>query len=215
VDGELGGGGYGYARKLWANPSASWAAQQAYASALRVATNPSTRTAPAVQTKNDARKTLIELSRQLVGIVQVYPGTTDEMRTALGLTIRKKRVREVAAPPEAPSLRVGAMIGERVTLHISKREGDGHARPTGAKGYTWFYFAGDTYPETLAGWSFGGNGIDPKVDASLPGVEPGSQVWFTANWFNNRMQPGPASHPIVTRIAGGGITSSNQLGLAA
>lgn len=183
------------------------AAQRTFAQALVVATQPDTRTVLAVRAKDDAREVLIALSRRLAGIVQVYPGTTNVMRLSLGLTIRKKRVRAVAVTTQRPSVRVVSTLGGRVKLHIGKRAGEaggeGRARPTGAKGYTWFYFVGDTHPTSLAGWSFGGNEIDPKIEFTLPGIEPGAKVWFTANWFNNRMQPGPSSPPITTRVAGG------------
>lgn len=187
------------------------AAQRAFAAALVVATRSNTRTVPAVQAKNDARKVLIALSRRLAGIVQVYPETTDTMRAELGLTIRKKRIRAVAVPPEAPDLQITSTMDGSVKLHIGKREGEGRARPAGAKGYTWFYCVGDVYPESLSGWTFGGNGIDSILEALLPRVEPGAKVWFTANWFNNRMQPGPSSPPIATRVAGGWVGEASGL----
>lgn len=203
----------GFARKVTADPerfgltaaqAAEYdAAQRAFAAALTVATRPDTRTAPAVQAKNDARKVLIALSRQLAGLVQAYPGTTNPMRTQLGLTIRKKRVHAVTTPAESPRLQIAPTIEGRLRLHIGNRKGEGRARPTGVKGYTWFFWVGDTYPESLAGWRFGGNGIESNIDVVLPGVEPGAKVWFTANWFNNRIQPGPASLPIMARVAGG------------
>ncbi|MEM9415150.1 MAG: hypothetical protein AAGA29_06665 [Planctomycetota bacterium] len=179
------------------------AAQRAYAEALDIATRPDTRTRPAVAAKDSARKTLVALSRRLAGIIQVYPGTTDAMRQQLGLTVRKPRARMAAVPIERPRVAVVAMVGSRLTLRVGKREGVGRARPTGARGYTWFYFVGDKPPVELGGWSFGGNGIEPTAEVVLKDVVPGAPVWFTANWFSSRMQPGPLSEPIMTRVAGG------------
>ena len=44
----------------------------------------------------------------------------------------------------------------------------------------------------------------PIVDVTFPGTTPaGSKVWFTAFWFNNRKQDGPAATPIGINIPGG------------
>ncbi|XAM01410.1 hypothetical protein OT109_08445 [Phycisphaeraceae bacterium D3-23] len=179
------------------------AAQRAYAEALTVATQPQTRTGPAVSRKNTARKTLIALSRRLEGIIQAYPGTTDAMRVDLGLTVRKPRAKMAAVTIERPSVRVVSAMGSRLTLRVGKHGGVGRARPDGARGYTWFYFLGERSPAALGGWSFGGNSIEPTVEVVLEGAEFGAPVWFTANWFNSRMQPGPMSNPVMTRVAGG------------
>ena len=185
------------------------AAQRAFAAALKTATQPVTRTVVAVEQKNMARKALVTLARSAAGVVQKYPGTTNPTRVALGLTIPKKRVRAVAVTIQPPSLWVLATRGAGVTLRVGKREGKGRARPAGAKGYTWFYAVGETYPASLGGWSFGGNGIEAEFEVALPGIVPGAKVWFTANWFNSRVQPGPLCAPIETRVAGGFLTASN------
>lgn len=179
------------------------AVQQAYAEALRVTTDPETRTRPTIAAKDDARAALIALTRRLARIIQVYPGTTDAMRQQLGLTVRKKRARMAAVTIERPTLRVVWAMGSRLTLRVGKVEGLGRARPVGAKGYTWFYYVGEQPPSELGHWSFGGNVLEPTVEVALSGVEPGSPVWFAANWFNSRLQPGPMSTPIMTRVGGG------------
>ncbi len=99
--------------------------------------------------------------------------------------------------------RVMSAMGSRLTLRVGKVAGLGRARPAGAKGYTWFYYVGEQSPAELGHWSFGGNALEPTVEVALSGVEPGSPVWFAANWFNSRLQPGPMSTPVMTRVAGG------------
>ena len=192
------------------------AAQQDYVEALTTAMQPSTRTPPAVQRKNDAKAELVMLSRRMVSIVQAYPGTTDTARVALEITVRKKRVKAVAATTQKPRVRVLEIAGGRVKLEIRSFEGHGRARPRGVKGYTLYSFVGPTPPTSLRQWTFEGNDIEPTRTVRVPpDVPSGSQVWFVANWFNNRMQPGPMSDPVTTHIVHRLVRAAGSSGLTA
>lgn len=177
------------------------AAQAAYIQALTFAMQPDTRTKPAVQRKNTAKAELIALARKTVGTVQSYTGTTDAMRVELGINVRKKRSRAAGDTPPSPRVRVVETVGGRITFEVRSGEDDRRRRPAGARGYTWFYAVGETCPQTLAEWTFGGNALEARSQLSLPGdTPPGTWVWFVANWFNGRMKPGPVSKPVQTRV---------------
>src|SRR4051812_30412575 len=73
---------------LQSSQATSYAAlHTSFADAFTTATTNSTRTPAAIEAKNDSKKLLIASARQLVGIVQKYPGTTNEQRSAMNITI--------------------------------------------------------------------------------------------------------------------------------
>lgn len=177
------------------------AAQRAYAEALRVALHTATRTSSAIAAKDAARARLITLSRQTVARVQAHPGTTDEMRVRVRITVRKRRVKAVAVTMQRPQVRVESVWGRRITLSIRPGEGNRGARPRGVKGYSLYWAVGATVPTDLKRWTFEGNGIDAEMTVVLPGdLEPRTRVWFAATWLNNRMQPGPVGEPAEARV---------------
>jgi hypothetical protein len=46
------------------------------------------------------------------------------------------------------------------------------------------------------------------VDVVFPSADPGAKVWFTAYWFNERKQRGPAATPAGINIPGGGAMAA-------
>ena len=49
-----------------------------------------------------------------------------------------------------------------------------------------------------------GNSGRTRIDITFPsGITPGSKVWFTAFWFNEKKQAGPTTTPVGTNIPGG------------
>ncbi len=66
-------------------------ANATWTNALSVATAELTRSRPTVVAKNLARANVLAVVRQLVGIIQKYPGTTDTMRSQLGITVPANR----------------------------------------------------------------------------------------------------------------------------
>jgi hypothetical protein len=76
-------------------------------------------------------------------------------------------------------------------------------KPAGVKGASVCWFAGDAPPADPALWHFGANTTRNVVDVMLPtDTTPGSKVWLTAFWFNNKMEAGPASIPVSIHIPG-------------
>ncbi|MGC4031566.1 MAG: hypothetical protein QM754_07505 [Tepidisphaeraceae bacterium] len=69
----------------------------AYSAAYSRAYEPTTRTRPAINAKDVAKKDLAAYARVCVGIVQKTPTVTDAMRLDLKITVAKKR-----APQPAP-----------------------------------------------------------------------------------------------------------------
>ena len=71
----------------------------AFINAYNVAKADATRTRSSILAKTQAKVYLIRSTRQLAGIIQKFPGTTNQMRSDLGLT----------APSQPVALPVGAV----------------------------------------------------------------------------------------------------------
>ena len=87
--------------------------------------NPATRNGPYVTAKNDARDALVKGEggiRDLVNIIQAFPGTTDEARSSLQITIRDTTPTNVPAPTTAPFLAVGDVYSRDVTIVLRESE---------------------------------------------------------------------------------------------
>lgn len=65
------------------------AANSAWIAALSAATAEATRSKPTIVTKNTTRDAVIAIIRPLVREIQSYPGTTNTMRSQLGITVPK------------------------------------------------------------------------------------------------------------------------------
>ena len=181
----------------------------AFADAYATANNAGTRTSANIQAKNTAKTNLIAATRPLVNTIQAYPGTTDQMRADLRITIRDTTNTPVPVPESTPSLSVVAVSGQTIKVNLRAREEDGspserRARPTGVNGAAVYYATGEDYPQDIAGWTFKGNTSKTTFDITIPDSVPaGSKVYLTAQWFNTKSQTGPACPPVETSIARG------------
>ena len=177
----------------------------AFVAAYNAATNDGTNSRSAIVTKNDAKALLVASARQLAGIVQRFPGTTNTMRSDLGLTVRDADPTPVPPPAFAPSIVVVSMNGNTVRIRmVDPANPTRRGRPDGVDGIAVFSFVGASAPTEEAGWKFEGNTTRTTVDVTFPAeTAPGAKVWFTAFYFNARKQSGPAATPVGTNIAGG------------
>lgn len=180
------------------------ALQEDYATKYAAATNHLTRGTATILAKNEAKTALVAESRKLAMQITNYPGVTNTMRQALGLTLRDDEPTPVPVPEESPRLEVLAVMGRTIKVRLSPAKGESRARPEGVKGATLYYAVGETYSEEIAAWTFKGNTSLTTFDVTIPTDVPGgSKVWLVAAWFNTKSQAGPVCSPVETRIAGG------------
>lgn len=185
----------------------------AFVSAYQIANDNSTRTPSSVTTKNDAKEALVNGEhgiRQLVGIVQNYPGTTNTLRQDLQITVPDTEPTPVPPPSSPPIVEVKDVYGREVTLRLQdSTTSSGRAKPSGVSGATILSYVGDDPPVDPADWKFEGNTTRTTYSIEFPiTVAPGAKVWLTAFWFNPRQQSGPAATPIYTYIEYGGMATA-------
>src|SRR5690606_17532262 len=178
------------------------AATDLYVEALRITSSPSTRTSPAIANKNDTAAELRRVAGLISSRIQGMATVTDAQKIALGLTVRKPRVRRLPAPEHAPELMIEDAHRHRVAIRLIDRATGRRGRPADVAGATVFSYVGEKpNADTLRGWDFETSTARTKLILHLdPALPPGTKVWLRAFWTNRRCERGPLCNPVATRV---------------
>jgi len=164
-----------------------------------------TRSEAQTATKDEAKRQLLIIARELYGFVQDNTSVADAAKIELGVAIRDFQPTPVPPPADHPVIDVVSVSGNTVRLRLHDSASTGRAKPAGVKGAAVFSHIGANPPGVEQEWTFQGNTTKTVVDVAFPAdTAAGAKVWFTAFWFNPTAQSGPAAPPISTNIAGGG-----------
>jgi hypothetical protein len=214
-DGDLALWAAGFFAKINANPATYGltlpqaagfgALNTAYQSAYAASQNPNTNSKQQIIAKNQAREDLLSAvngARQLVGIVQAFPGTTNAMRGELGLRIPDVEPTPVPVPTVAPDLSIVSQSGRTARLRLRDAENpDSRGKPDGVVGFTILYHVGDEPPFVPQEWTLLIQHTRTLVDLEFPvTIQPGVKVWLTAYWYNTKAQTSPAAEAVMLRI---------------
>ena len=175
-----------------------------YVAAFTVAKDPDTNSKTNTRLKNEAKDVMVKKVRELVRIVQAWPGMTDAKRDSLGITVPDPDPSPAPIPSAGPTLEVVSVLGRTVVLKMKNADKTRRGRPVGAIGASIFAFIGPEVPTKLGDWEFVTlvtKTVEP-VDfaASVPA---GSKVWLTAFWYNRNGKTSPAGRPISTYLDDG------------
>jgi hypothetical protein len=177
-----------------------------FVDAYNLANADATRSPSNIIGKNNCKKLLIASTRQLAAIIQAFPGTTNQMRSDLGLTVPQDVISSIPAPSNAPAAEVVKRQGTLVRVKLHDSTGERRGKPKGVQGARIYSHIGATPPVDVNAWAFEGQATRRFVDIVFPAeTAPGTQVWLTACWYNPRGETGPACDPVPTIIAGGGV----------
>jgi hypothetical protein len=182
----------------------------AFVTAYNASANEASNSSAAVVTKNTAKAALIANARLLAGIVQRAPATTNTQRAELGLTVKDAGPSPIPPPAAAPDVDIISATGNTVRIRLhDPANPTRRGKPAGVDGASIFSFVGANPPAEESGWKFEGNITRTAVDVAFPsGTAAGAKVWFTAFWFNERKQRGPAATPVTTNIPGNGAMAA-------
>lgn len=188
----------------------------AFIAAYDLCNSDATNSRSATQTKKTAKLAVVANARQLSGIIQKFPGTTDTMRSELGLTVPAQRV-PAPIPTISPVIRVKSSNNHVVELELLDPTDNRRARPAKVACMYVFSWIGTTNPPAdITQWSWQGSVTkNPVRVAFSPDTPANAQVWFTSAFVNTRQQPGPLSAPITTNIAGGVSGAETTMKMAA
>lgn len=187
------------------------AVQVSFVSAHTVANDPLTRSHANIIAKDAAKSALLASYRQLAGIVQRFPGTTNFMRAELGIPLRSAEPTPIPPPASAPLVAIKSAVGRTLTVRlIDIANPTRRGKPAGVSGAAVFSFVGTgtgAPPADLSNWKFEGNTGRTTVGIVFPSsVASGATAWVIAYWFNPRKQAGPASDPISANLPGGSVS---------
>jgi hypothetical protein len=176
-------------------------------SAYNTAKNSLTRSPANIITKNAAKRAMIVEARQLAGVIQKFPTITNTQRSELGLTV-PNTPSPVPVPSSQPAMEITSVSGWTVSLRLhDSTSGTKRGKPAGVSGASLFSFVGAIAPAEIALWKFEGSTGRTKINVSFDSSNaPGTKVWLTAFWFNNRKRSGPACDPISTNLQGGSVS---------
>jgi hypothetical protein len=187
-------------------PTAQYTAYAAlhatYAAAYTEAYEPQTRTKGAVQAKKDAARLLRRAAKQLAYVVYGYPQITNQQLEDLALTVHDIEPTPQPVPEHAPAVKLISVNGRLVTAQLSDSQTESRrGRPPFTAGALIYSHVGDELPADMTGWRQEGITGKTRIEVLFPlTVQPGSKVWITAQWFNNRKETGPACTPIFATI---------------
>ena len=175
----------------------------AFAQSHATASDPATRTGPAIERKDADKSALRRLSQSVVRQIQARPQTTDEQRRLLDITVPDRKPTPHPAPSGMPDVQVVMAVRHTISLKI-RREDGGRGRPVGTIGANVYYAVSPTVPTTSAGWTHAGQATRMGHQIALPESTPaGATVWIAANWYNGRGETGPLSDAVTTNLPGG------------
>ena len=170
-----------------------------FASAMTAATNPITRTAPAVARKNSARAALVGRIRQIARIVRAHPPVADAARIDLGLTPRSATPPPSGRPQSRPLLSAKTLADNRVRLRLCDDGGTmRRGKPPGTVGAVLLIKIGGDPPDAPGQCAYAGIVTTALHTLILPPAAARQDVWLTARWFNLRGEEGPPAAPVRT-----------------
>lgn len=173
--------------------------------AVAAAREAGTRSRVLTATKDTAKAALLRLGRELYGLVQDSNSVSAADKEDVGVVVRDTTPSPIPPPALAPGIQILATTGNTVQLRLFDTGDSGRrGKPAGVDGAGVFSFVGAAAPTEESAWNFEGNTGRTRVDVTFPaGTAAGARVWFTAFWFNQRKERGPAANPVGTNIPGG------------
>ena len=204
--------GLGISTEMQSNIESTFSA---FSVALSKAREPATRSAPAVQTKDDALKSFKVAVRPAIAILKTNPDVNDTQRRELGVRIKRQ-------PTPAPVPKYGPMISAfstgPTTLRIEARDAlapERRAKPEGVRqietAVKFTFKAGETpdplLPTDWASESFSGK---TTIDLYWPQLSKLATVSTKVRYINTRNLPGPWSEIQSVRLAGTGQTQEQN-----
>ncbi len=183
------------------------AKQTEYATRLQTALDPGTRGKRATFLKEQSKKELTTLTRQIGRQINNLLSVNDEQRQELGLRIRSTNPTPRPAPDTRPFVKVLGLDGRIVSVQLQQNDG-ARGKPAFVTQASVFMHIGPTAPASVEDWQFGMNVTRTRVKLPFPPSATGDTAWITAFWTNGKGQSGPAATPISVNLPAGGVLPS-------
>ena len=165
-----------------------------------------TRSSSEVAIKSAAKIALLNFARPLYKQIQANTAVTAAAKIELGVVVPNPEPTPRPVPSFAPLLTVVSVDGRLVRIRLGDpAHPTRKAMPAGVDGATVMSFVGADAPGDPTTYKYEGSTSRTTVDILFPeSVVPGTQIWLTAFFFNERKQNGPACAGVGAIINYGG-----------
>jgi hypothetical protein len=184
----------------------------AYIASYNAAAAPGARSKALVMDRKSAKAPLLRMARSLYGQIRAAPVVSNENKTRIGITLRRKPAGAVPPPQLPPMLAILSVAGRMVQCKLTDRATPGVRRkPRNAQGAMILSYVGDQPPPTTSvNWKIEKQTGRPKFTITFgAGVQPAVRCWLSARWYNRRGQYSPACEPVFTYLQVGPAPATN------
>jgi hypothetical protein len=173
---------------------------------LIAARSAGTRSESLTSIKALAKIALLNFARPLYKQIQANTAVAPAAKIELGVVVPNPEPTPIPAPAFAPQLTIVSVNGRLVTVRLSDPANPTRKRmPAGVDGATVLSFVGAAAPADPGQYKYEGGTSRTTFDVLFPeAAEPGTKVWLTAFFFNERKQNGPACAAVGAIINYGG-----------
>ena len=156
--------------------------------------------------KDGAKFALLNFARPLYKQIQSNTSVTAAAKIELGVVVPDVEPTPSPVPGFAPGLSVVSVNGRLVRIRLFDPANPTRRRiPGGVNGAIVMSHIGPTAPTDPGAYKMEGPTARTTIDVLFPeSAVPGTLVWLTAVWFNERKQMGPACAAVGTNINYGG-----------
>lgn len=156
--------------------------------------------------KESAKAALLNFARPLYKQIQANTSVTAAAKIELGVHVPDVEPSPQPVPGFAPQLTIVSVNGRLVKIRLSDPANPTRRRmPDGCNGATVMSSVGAEAPEDPRAYKYEGSTSRTTVEILFPeSVAPGTQVWLTAFFFNERKQNGPACAAVGAVVNYGG-----------
>ena len=173
---------------------------------LIAARSAGTRSESLTSIKSDKKRDLLNFARPLYKQIQANTAVTDAAKIELGIVVPDVTPSPQPVPSAAPGLDIVSVDGRLVKIRLFDPANPTRKRiPAGVNGAIVMSAIAPVAPTDPGAFKMQGPTSRTTVEILfLETVAPGTQVWLTAVWFNERKQMGPACAPVGAVINYGG-----------
>lgn len=170
--------------------------------AFLAATNPSTRTAGTVATKNIQKANLLTVVRGYAATIRANRAVTDASKMNLGLHVRDTSPTPNPPPSTRPVLAIARMMqGTQEVRATDEATPNRRARPIGSAGLLLYRAVGTTPVNDPEGSTFLTFVGKTSVNSQFAPADNGKVATYFARWTNSKGEVGPWSQGVSGSIA--------------
>lgn len=155
----------------------------------------------ASETKAKGREIAERATRSLVKKIEGYPEIDNALRVSAGLPPRENGKSTIGAPTSRPIGRLEAKPGSTLVVHfVDEQTPLKKAKPEGVHACEIRIHVGETAPTDASGFTFLAHDTRTPYADEHPSSDAGKTAHYLLRWLNAKLEPGPWSDVVSTKI---------------